>query len=90
MVDRKSVFVGNLPQGTTEGHLQTIFHHCGTIQLITVHQSRSIRPGMYFYLTFSHHIIIDLCADSEYNVFAFVEFTQPSAVLFAIEKVYSP
>ncbi|KAI9740107.1 MAG: hypothetical protein M1818_004858 [Claussenomyces sp. TS43310] len=64
--DRRSIFVGNLPQHATEKQLQKLFGHFGAIQNLEFHQRRSNR------------------ADCELNVFAFIEYSEPTAVLRAV------
>jgi len=40
-VDRRSIFVGNLPLGTTETQLFQLFEHCGTVDHIILRETAS-------------------------------------------------
>lgn len=44
-IERRSIFVGNLPATVTEGQLQDLFGHLGQIINITVNRRPSVREG---------------------------------------------
>ncbi len=44
-VDKRSVFVGNLPADVTEGELQEIFQRFGGIVQVTLHKNDSTVDG---------------------------------------------
>jgi len=48
-VDKRSVFVGNLPADTEEIDLQKAFEHYGPIENITLHKNESMVDGRSFF-----------------------------------------
>lgn len=52
-VDRRSIFVGSLPQDATEKLVNDVFAQCGTILGVVLHRCRSVREGQL-----SHQISI--------------------------------
>lgn len=44
-VDKRSVFVGNLPSDITEGELQEIFQRFGVVVQVTLHKNDSTVDG---------------------------------------------
>jgi RNA recognition motif-containing protein len=46
-VDRRSIFVGNLPMSITEAQISQLFEHYGTINSIVIREAPSKYEGMF-------------------------------------------
>jgi RNA recognition motif-containing protein len=81
-VDRRSIFVGNLPHDITERGVQELLSSCGSILSVVVNKRRSIREGLWRFAT--QELCTDHSLGCDLNVYAFVEFSDFSAVQNAI------
>jgi RNA recognition motif-containing protein len=83
-IDRRSIFVGNLPVGINEDEIKNIFEQYGQIQEIIIKESASKFEGKW--LHYSLQIDLTLRKGQEKVCFAFVEFVDPISVSNAISK----
>jgi RNA recognition motif-containing protein len=86
-VDKRSVFVGNLPVEIQEIDLQQKFEKNGAIRRVTLHKNESTVDCMS-----SFNITLEYCSSSaatQKHCFAFIEFAKATAVPSAIEEMVS-
>lgn len=89
-VDRRSIFVGNLPMGVSEYDVAALFDQFGRILNVHLMAQPSKHPGM------STSTLIDIGRANNHQeggqyTFAFVEFTNlDSAQRAAVQMVFTP
>ena len=87
-VDRRSVFIGNLPMNTTKEELYRLFEHYGAIKDIMLRETVSQLKGMSDFLSYVASNFDSFVATEKF-CFAFVEFQSPDSVERAInDKVF--
>lgn len=83
-VDRRSIFVGNLPLGATEQQIRDIFEHYGEIQEISIRENASKFERKWKIIICRSQANVCTTIAEEKFAFAFVEFRSPLAVANAV------
>jgi RNA recognition motif-containing protein len=86
-VDKRSVFVGNLPVEILEIDLQQKFEKYGAVRRVTLHKNESTIDCMsFFHITREYYSSL---AATQKHCFAFIEFAKATAVPSSIEEMVS-